>query len=190
MGAPDKHQYPGFVWLAYDRWVRREHIPPNLLAPYDSAWERLKREPNDVDAGARWLDAADAIRTRVNPILDEQALRACLEADTLRKVNTVQEVHIHHHHQVSDPVESQSDLRKKLFADREAQRRKKVEDRFVEASTARAAAAERLRKLRSSPSLPDPRDLAKLKAQSAPVSDADLSKAAAEAALNHRRSHG
>jgi hypothetical protein len=83
--------YPGYAFLAYNCWVRREHIPQSLLEPYDRAWAVAEANPDHIDPvtgrayGALWLDAADAIRSRVNPLLDRVVLRASLEADDLRK---------------------------------------------------------------------------------------------------------
>lgn len=83
--------YPGHAYLTHNTWVRREHIPRTLLEPYDRAWAIAESDPGRIDPltgrtyGAIWLDAADAIRSRVNPLLDRVALRASLAADDLRK---------------------------------------------------------------------------------------------------------
>jgi hypothetical protein len=85
------NNYPGYAFLGYNCWVRREHIPQSLLEPYDRAWSIAEDNPSEIDPvsgntyGAIWLDAADAIRSRVNPLLDRVALRASLETDELRK---------------------------------------------------------------------------------------------------------
>jgi len=88
---PMATNYPGHAYLTHGCWVRREHIPPPLLEPYDRAWAIAENDPGRIDPAtgrtyaALWLDAADAIRARVNPLLDRVALRAALEVDDLRK---------------------------------------------------------------------------------------------------------
>ena len=85
------NQYAGFAFLGHDCWVRREHIPPTLLEPFDRAWAVAEANPSQIDPvsgrafGAIWLDAADAIRSHVNPLLDRVALHASLQAEDLRK---------------------------------------------------------------------------------------------------------
>jgi hypothetical protein len=85
------NHYPGYAFLGYNCWVRREQIPQSLLASYDQAWAIAEANPSQIDPvsgrayGAIWLDTADAIRTRVNPLLDRVALRASLQLDDLRK---------------------------------------------------------------------------------------------------------
>jgi hypothetical protein len=90
------NDYPGYAFLTHGCWVRREHIPARLLEPYDRAWAIAENNPSCLDPvsgrsfGAIWLDAADAIRSRVPPLLDRVALRASLQADDLRKVERLE----------------------------------------------------------------------------------------------------
>ena len=83
--------YPGYVFLGYNTWVRREHIPQSLLDRYDRAWKIAENNPSQIDPasgrayGAIWLDVAEAIRARGEALLDRVALRASLVADDLNR---------------------------------------------------------------------------------------------------------
>ena len=85
------NHYPGYAFLGYDCWVRRERIPVSLLACYDRTFAVAETNPGEIDPetgrsfGALWLDVADDIRERAVPLLDRVALRASLQADDLRK---------------------------------------------------------------------------------------------------------
>jgi hypothetical protein len=78
-----EHRYPGFVWLGKygASWVARDQVAEALLGPHDAALAALDTDPNDMRAAVAWMDACDAIYERVDPILDGNALQACLEAE-------------------------------------------------------------------------------------------------------------
>ena len=86
----DNH-YPNYLFLGYGRWAKREDVPASLLAPYDRTVAAARSTPSKIDPltgrafGGVWLDAADAIRERVEPLLDRDALCASLEVDDLRR---------------------------------------------------------------------------------------------------------
>ena len=85
------NHYPGYAFLGYDCWVRRERIPVSLLACYDRTFAVAETNPGEIDPetgrafGALWLDVIDQISEQVAPLLDRGALRASLDADDLRK---------------------------------------------------------------------------------------------------------
>ena len=67
------NHYPGYAFLGYDCWVRRERIPASLLACYDRTFAVAETNPGEIDPetgrsfGALWLDVADDIRERAAP---------------------------------------------------------------------------------------------------------------------------
>ena len=82
-----EHRHPGFVWLGKygASWVVRADVPASLLEAHDAALASLDLDPNDRRAAVARLDACDAIRERVDQILDRPAVQARLETDMRKR---------------------------------------------------------------------------------------------------------
>ena len=74
------NHYPGYAFLGYDCWVRREHIPVSLLACYDRTFAVAETNPGEIDPetgrsfAAVWLDIVDEISKQAGPVLNRDAL--------------------------------------------------------------------------------------------------------------------